>query len=971
MNDVDSLRMARRLIRREGLLCGGSSGSAFDCALRAVRDFGLGAGKRVVVLLPDSVRNYMTKFLSDDWMIERGHMPDPEDDPSLGPSHAWMSVRVGSLDLRAPLTVAPDVSVSETLELFNRESIDQLLNGPSGAIVGMATLSNITSRIIRGSLAPTDPVGSAAFDKFTKVTPDAKLGAVSRRLDTDHFVLVVQQQRQFGSAGEAVREFVYGILTRIDLLNFILKMQEIGLDLLDVTMATSCLAWSLFFLCRPTAASSEATDLSRCSRCLANSFCMSASMLASLAWSVLKRRTAASTLNFSVFSFFKSFSTALSLSLISLMLSSSCVFCLWNRSSSDSISWICSFEVNFFFMMPDSLFSFVLDSFSSRSRFSYLIFESRISRSASSSISFLVSSYSSVCWWIWLSSSSIFSSSCRIRSSNFSSSCIFCDLDCSSWYFSYSIISFWLLAASMSCTSLLCFSITSCNCSSCLASSLSFSVFSTWFFVLSDSISWMNFSFMSFMRSWYSLPIFNSSTRWLSSAVNAFFSSRSDLVMRISSAQPVSLSRLSPRPSLSVTFQISTQPSSPTVTMYSSVQTRRILLTPPLCAATSCQSEPAPPPTEAAVKGNLMARTEPDLVPANIIRPELDMASEVNSASPASMAGIGSSSLAVAAYSVGCLHVGRGGDARVAAGLEHVLAQPLAGGHLPLAHAFKVLFNGTHLAAAADSELFEGANVVNEQVHQAELVAESYQQEQAGRVQGHAVGLLSELLVQLALAGSGPFSSPSYANSLGLKVPNSNRTIHGAGGDQRFSRADVQSEHLAAVETVRQLLKLSIAAMECAWLAIAALRSDSRSPDSLADSAMVNSARCSPFSISTHLPLSVPATILSSDTQQWLTKFCGSVFDTANCLRLFSDGFSLGSGRFGYGDESPIGRHGHGGDAGAFLRQRDKSLSLLVDIVQHDAVTARIDHRLLVHKVDVPGDSGAQAEGVPQLDTGD
>uniref|UniRef100_A0A1I8HTZ3 CBS domain-containing protein n=1 Tax=Macrostomum lignano TaxID=282301 RepID=A0A1I8HTZ3_9PLAT len=242
-NDVDSLRMARRLIRREGLLCGGSSGSAFDCALRAVRDFGLGAGKRVVVLLPDSVRNYMTKFLSDDWMIERGHMPDPEriigagemyivisaaGRSSLGPSHAWMSVRVGSLDLRAPLTVAPDVSVSETLELFNRESIDQVpvVERSSGAIVGMATLSNITSRIIRGSLAPTDPVGSAAFDKFTKVTPDAKLGAVSRRLDTDHFVLVVQQQRQFGSAGEAVREFVYGILTRIDLLNFILKMQE-------------------------------------------------------------------------------------------------------------------------------------------------------------------------------------------------------------------------------------------------------------------------------------------------------------------------------------------------------------------------------------------------------------------------------------------------------------------------------------------------------------------------------------------------------------------------------------------------------------------------------------------------------------------------------------------------------------------------------------------------------------------------
>ncbi len=62
--------MARRLIRDEGLLCGGSCGSAMAAAVEVAKR--LPAGKRVVVILPDSSRNYMTKMISDQWMIEAG-----------------------------------------------------------------------------------------------------------------------------------------------------------------------------------------------------------------------------------------------------------------------------------------------------------------------------------------------------------------------------------------------------------------------------------------------------------------------------------------------------------------------------------------------------------------------------------------------------------------------------------------------------------------------------------------------------------------------------------------------------------------------------------------------------------------------------------------------------------------------------------------------------------------------------------
>ncbi|MEZ5064977.1 MAG: pyridoxal-phosphate dependent enzyme [bacterium] len=71
-NDRDSFHMARRLIREEGLLVGGSSGSAVWAMLEAVaRHPGT---KRAVTILPDSIRNYLTKFVRDDWMRQHGFL---------------------------------------------------------------------------------------------------------------------------------------------------------------------------------------------------------------------------------------------------------------------------------------------------------------------------------------------------------------------------------------------------------------------------------------------------------------------------------------------------------------------------------------------------------------------------------------------------------------------------------------------------------------------------------------------------------------------------------------------------------------------------------------------------------------------------------------------------------------------------------------------------------------------------------
>ncbi len=75
-NDKVSFQMARRLIREEGLLVGGSSGAAVWGTLEAIKRHP--EAKKVLVILPDSIRNYLTKFVSDDWMREYGFLEDED-----------------------------------------------------------------------------------------------------------------------------------------------------------------------------------------------------------------------------------------------------------------------------------------------------------------------------------------------------------------------------------------------------------------------------------------------------------------------------------------------------------------------------------------------------------------------------------------------------------------------------------------------------------------------------------------------------------------------------------------------------------------------------------------------------------------------------------------------------------------------------------------------------------------------------
>jgi cystathionine beta-synthase len=215
-DDKSSFEMARKLIAEEGLLCGGSSGSAVVAALDAAKD--LKEGQRCVVIIPDGVRNYLTKFLDDNWMSER-HFGNFVDDDSHH-KKAWFwneSIRelVNGMNVKS---VSPNTKCFEAISLMKRHGYDQLavLGQDNLLLVGMITVQNILAKMSAQTLTVKSPVSEVMVKNYPKIEINAKLRSILRILKTNPYVVVIDRVSE-------TDESIAGIITHIDILNYLAK----------------------------------------------------------------------------------------------------------------------------------------------------------------------------------------------------------------------------------------------------------------------------------------------------------------------------------------------------------------------------------------------------------------------------------------------------------------------------------------------------------------------------------------------------------------------------------------------------------------------------------------------------------------------------------------------------------------------------------------------------------------------------
>ena len=108
----------------------------------------------------------------------------------------WYDEKVSSLELSAPLTISPDLSVEQTIDIMNSEGYDQLpVISSDGKIEGVATLGSLRAKALKGNVMKYDPVVKATYNTFKKVTLETTLEKLDRILDKEHFALVVHSQR--------------------------------------------------------------------------------------------------------------------------------------------------------------------------------------------------------------------------------------------------------------------------------------------------------------------------------------------------------------------------------------------------------------------------------------------------------------------------------------------------------------------------------------------------------------------------------------------------------------------------------------------------------------------------------------------------------------------------------------------------------------------------------------------------------
>ena len=203
VTDKESFVAARRLAREEGILVGGSSGLALHAAIQVARD--RGPDEVIVVLFPDTGRNYLSKFFNDEWMRQNGFMA------RLGAVRIREVLAEHAQAMPPLVTVESGRTIGEAIDIMQRYGISQVPVTDDGqGVIGTLQERTLLDRVYRDPSVVTTAVSGAMDAPLSQVGVDSSIDdAFEPLLKGEQAVLVVE-------SGKPV-----AVITRADLLEFV------------------------------------------------------------------------------------------------------------------------------------------------------------------------------------------------------------------------------------------------------------------------------------------------------------------------------------------------------------------------------------------------------------------------------------------------------------------------------------------------------------------------------------------------------------------------------------------------------------------------------------------------------------------------------------------------------------------------------------------------------------------------------